>query len=477
MEDLAIGIFSCTIVEKYRTLIRGCCETWVQKCDKVYFFNGESGDLPFQKEMEEITNGKAVFVHLKGVKDDYLSASYKQWLGFGYLYNNVNAKWYALLGTDNYVHHDRVVKKLLHHDHTKDYILGGPGSTIKIDVYIPFLLGGAGVFATKSAIGRLSEYGSSRYVSPDLIKDDYGSYSDLEMGLLRLHIDWENRVHTKEKDFHTSCDVALCYYAWILQIPLIMEPTFLPLSSSNGFNFGARLIISDVSICHYMSREHMHSHEYMSKKLSGGQIYVNSVHEYSKKTGEENFKNFSLIHELSKECTNLAECQSRHIFTTFAFLNLKSNCKIYHLRDTMMSEFPSTQIAAETDGNRMIFLKGDSSKIRLPEPVDMLVIDSLCCYVNILRELNNHEKNVRKYIVIYQSEKYKLEGEPKIKKMDIARLKVKYDCSESDLSKGIKSAWDEFLLRNKNWIVHEERQIFGGVIVFKRVNHPDGSYV
>ena len=45
---LSIGMMAGTAVEKYRTLQRGCCETWIPMCDKVYLFCGKHYDFDFE---------------------------------------------------------------------------------------------------------------------------------------------------------------------------------------------------------------------------------------------------------------------------------------------------------------------------------------------------------------------------------------------------------------------------------------------
>lgn len=252
MEPLILGVMSNTTLPKYRDLVLGCCETWVMRCDRVFFFEGENGDLSFEEEMKTKTNQKAIFIHLPGVGDDYESASYKQYLGWLYMYNNVpKGEWYGIIGTDNYAYPDLLLSKLQSYNSSKPYIVGGIPGVISLDVYIPFLMGGSGLYVTRSTIESLLEMGKS--------VSDSKSSDDIE-NIKQLHIQWKERQIVKDKKLTKACDVSVCYYCWQLGIPIICEPSFFPARDDNAHQFGPRLIVTEFSICHFMDRKGMLYH-------------------------------------------------------------------------------------------------------------------------------------------------------------------------------------------------------------------------
>ena len=78
--DLIIGIFACATNPKYRYEIDVINNTWGKTCEKLgiryLFFLGE----------EETDYKDDKYIYLKGVKNDYLSSTYKHWHGYKYIY-------------------------------------------------------------------------------------------------------------------------------------------------------------------------------------------------------------------------------------------------------------------------------------------------------------------------------------------------------------------------------------------------------
>ena len=81
-DDIIIGIFACPTIIKYKNEIDIINESWGKTCDeyniKYFFFMGE--------ERTKLEGDKYIF--LKGIKNDYASASDKHWLGYKYIYDN-----------------------------------------------------------------------------------------------------------------------------------------------------------------------------------------------------------------------------------------------------------------------------------------------------------------------------------------------------------------------------------------------------
>ena len=100
--DLIILVYACYTIEKYKTQINVINKTWGKKCEtykniKILYFLGE------QKLTEFYDTEFIKYVNLSCVKDDYLSASYKQFLGLKFVYENYKSKFIICLGTDTYL--------------------------------------------------------------------------------------------------------------------------------------------------------------------------------------------------------------------------------------------------------------------------------------------------------------------------------------------------------------------------------------
>ena len=140
MLDLVICVYGCDTIVKYKKEILKIQETWGRKAAayesvKVLFFLGEeSTDLMGDQ-----------YVHIEGVKNDYQSASYKQFYGLKYIYENYPCKFVFCCGTDTYINIPLLLKysTVFRHD-TKLYI-GGHGAETQLgEKKVYFHSGGAG---------------------------------------------------------------------------------------------------------------------------------------------------------------------------------------------------------------------------------------------------------------------------------------------------------------------------------------------
>lgn len=127
--DLVILLYACYTVDKYRQQMITINETWGRKCQeyptriRLLYFLGEEHreDTAFQ----DTTVTK--YIHLPGVHDDYLSASYKQWLGMKYVYENYRPKFIHCMGTDTYMNVPKMLRYLEMFNPAHLLFLGGHG--------------------------------------------------------------------------------------------------------------------------------------------------------------------------------------------------------------------------------------------------------------------------------------------------------------------------------------------------------------
>jgi hypothetical protein len=153
--DLIIGIYACGIDPKYRHEINVINSTWGKSCEKLgvryLFFMGE----------EETDYKDDKYIYLKGVKNDYLSATYKHWHGYKYIYDNFpDTKFILMIGSDTFVD----VQKLLNecfskYDYNDEIIIGGITNEGHIrtieDKQMIFIDGGSGYVITKATHKKL----------------------------------------------------------------------------------------------------------------------------------------------------------------------------------------------------------------------------------------------------------------------------------------------------------------------------------
>lgn len=154
-QNLIILVYACYTIEKYREQIQNINDTWGKKCEtykniKLLYFLGEQKISGFND------TDCIKYINLSGVKDDYLSASYKQFLGMKYVYENYKTKFIICCGTDTYLN----IPKLLSYINTFNYndclYIGGHGSEIIIgDNNCYFHSGGPGFIITNVCLKRI----------------------------------------------------------------------------------------------------------------------------------------------------------------------------------------------------------------------------------------------------------------------------------------------------------------------------------
>ena len=193
MFDVVFCVFGCDTIPKYRAEILKIHETWgtlalkYPERVKVLFFLGEEvGPL----EGDE-------YIRLTGVENDYISASYKQFLGLKYIHDNYETKFVFCCGTDTYVNIPMLLNYLKNFNYTDNLYIGGHGREIQIGARrIHFHMGGGGIILSLFCLRKLYPY---------LIDAVTNWWAILEEANIKV-----------EDKLKPACDVAIAYY---LQLP------------------------------------------------------------------------------------------------------------------------------------------------------------------------------------------------------------------------------------------------------------------
>lgn len=151
--DLIFCVFGCDSISKYKDEIHAINETWGKKCElypniKLLFFLGE--------KITETSFTGPNYIHLNDVKDDYLSASYKQFLGLNYIYENYKTKFVMCFGTDTYINIPILLLFIKKFNHNDNLYIGGHGSYTQINnksVY--FHSGGPGFILSYTCLHKI----------------------------------------------------------------------------------------------------------------------------------------------------------------------------------------------------------------------------------------------------------------------------------------------------------------------------------
>jgi hypothetical protein len=232
---LIIVVYACYTIKKYRDQINIINSTWGKKCKEyknillLYFLGNEKiegfNDTTFTK-----------YINLNNVKDDYLSASYKQFLGLKHVYENYTAKYIICIGTDTYLNIPKLLSYINKFDETECLYIGGHGDTRKIGLYnYYFHSGGPGFIITHSTLVKIY------YLLPNIV-DEWIKICNLN----------------KLNELITACDVAIGYYLQQpnMNIKIIIEEEFLFLHCNyKGFPCHIGMIkMSNIISCHGMNK-------------------------------------------------------------------------------------------------------------------------------------------------------------------------------------------------------------------------------
>jgi hypothetical protein len=259
---IVICVFACIIHPFYCHQVLKIQETWGRQCEDiynipVYYFVGEDR----MDGIDTILRYPHRIIYLQGVKNDYLSASYKQNLGIKYILDyEPNVEFVYVCGTDTYLVIDRLIPFLKFFDPTYKLCIGGhynifDNRMIQFDQHLRDVLGITSLF-----IGDSLEffYGGAGFI---LTK---GLLSLLYIHLEKMTDQWLLNVPSQ---FSGACDVCLAYYVTCLGGKLVRYYSrfyecnykgFIDISHKIGYDClyeccNNSIRICDIISCHNMS--------------------------------------------------------------------------------------------------------------------------------------------------------------------------------------------------------------------------------
>jgi hypothetical protein len=178
------------------------------------------------------------------------------------------------------------------------------------------------------------------------------------------------------------------------------------------------------------------------------------------------------LYALAKECEEIGEMGVRSVVSTWAFLKglleNGSEKKVLHCVD--IEPIPQVDVLIHNTrmaGISMHAYKEDSAKVTLP-PVDMLFIDTFHVYAHLKRELEHHHANVRKYIVMHDTEVDAYFGEVIRCGFNVYDMWKKTGYPVEEMTKGLAQAVQEFLVAHPEWTLHAHYRNNNGLTVLKR---------
>jgi hypothetical protein len=118
---IIIAIYGCVTEPVYKEQITKINNTWANQSNeqvKIIYFLGEEPSADFTGD---------TYVYLPGVRNDYLSASYKQNLGLKYIYENYKTDFVLCCGTDTFLNIPKLLGFLDQFNPNDNLYIGGHG--------------------------------------------------------------------------------------------------------------------------------------------------------------------------------------------------------------------------------------------------------------------------------------------------------------------------------------------------------------
>jgi hypothetical protein len=239
--ELIILVYACYTKENYKNQIKCVNNTWGKKCEeykniKLLYFLGE-------EKISEFTDTEYIkYINLPGIKDDYYSASYKQFLGLKYIYDNYNPKFVMCCGTDTYLNIPKLMTYINNFNSNDCLYIGGHGCNRQIgNKNYYFHSGGAGFILSYNCLQKIYKL------------------------LYNLMNDWINICKLNNiEDLIPACDVAISYYVQQPEINATIIKainfTFIGCNYVGNKCCGNQIEIKNLISCHNMSENDFYNY-------------------------------------------------------------------------------------------------------------------------------------------------------------------------------------------------------------------------
>jgi len=440
---LIINIFACPTIEKYKNEILKINETWGSTAKNMgvkllFFFGEEKTDLIGEE-----------YIYLPKVNNDYESASWKQYFGLKYIYENYNSEFIFTCGTDTFININNLLIYLDTLNSNEKLYIGGHGALRKIgnnDIY--FHSGGAGFILTNPILEEL-----------------YPNFENLQNS---WKIICENNNIT---NLLYACDVSIAYF--------LMQQSDIKIIKNNNF-YGCnyigiyynylscctnKIIINSIISCHNMSTEDFENYQ---------KILESNKYKLLCELPSDINEHLPTLYQLATECNSVLELGVRGVVSSWAFVNglLDNNDtrKFLFLND--LQECNINELLEYTKKLPIDIKYQWINCLDLDfndNTFDLVFIDTWHIYGQLKRELAKFSKISNKYIVMHDTTVDEFEGETIRCGMNAEQQSIDSGFPINEILQGLGRAIDEFLLENSNWILKKKYTNNNGLTILEKI--------
>lgn len=175
---------------------------------------------------------------------------------------------------------------------------------------------------------------------------------------------------------------------------------------------------------------------------------LEEIYAYYAGTPSDINEHFPTLRKYASECQHITEFGTRYVVSTYALMAAKPKKLITYDLVPHANIWQADRVAKENNIT-FGFMERDVTKVQI-ETTDLLLIDTLHNYDQCSLELQLHAKNVKKYIILHDTETFGVVGE--------------------GAKPGLKQAVNDFLANNSSWRMREHFANNNGLTVLERVN-------
>lgn len=171
-----------------------------------------------------------------------------------------------------------------------------------------------------------------------------------------------------------------------------------------------------------------------------------------KNTRSDINEHLEIMRNYALQCSHITEMGVRGIVSLWAWLDAKpSVIRAYDVVHPPKGELEYVYEYAQHHGIDFTFELEDVLHLEI-EPTELLFIDTIHWYSQLIRELTLHAPKTSRYIVLHDTTTFRTEG--------VGPNNVK--------GEGMQKAIDEFLEANPQWTVKEEYTHNNGLMILER---------
>ena len=196
---------------------------------------------------------------------------------------------------------------------------------------------------------------------------------------------------------------------------------------------------------------------YYKNKLSNiegyGEDYLNNKFKLLRNKKSDIFLHLDTLYEYSRESSSIFETGVRGVVSSWAFLKALNDAGIENnkllLNDIDECDVSDLKKVAQNINIDLSYIWQDNLSLNLDTTFDIIFIDTLHVYGQLIRELNKFSKICNKYLIMHDTTVDGIQGEILRRNLNINDYSLQLGIPVEELNRGLWPAVEEFLNNRK----------------------------